>query len=123
MAQANIPPNPAGAIQQDQLDSQEADIDVGHDQDILEDDRVPQNIIENISDPTNESSPEVPMDNLEGFVEEAITSGTAVRWNRDGISGYVVPSEANEVGCRDYYFTDDDQPEWRSTTQRHCPTD
>lgn len=65
----------------------------------------------------------IPMGRLESYVLEAVTTGKALRWSLDRESGYVVPSEANEVGCRDYYFTDDNRPEWRSATQRHCPVD
>ncbi|MEO0462872.1 MAG: hypothetical protein AAF127_07060 [Pseudomonadota bacterium] len=71
--------------------------------------------------PLPEQQPTIAYDRLEGSVLEAVTAGTAVRWSADGMSGYVVPSDANEVGCRDYYFTDDDRADWRSATQRYCP--
>ncbi|MEP0390636.1 MAG: hypothetical protein ABJ205_07685 [Erythrobacter sp.] len=67
--------------------------------------------------------PTVPLDRLGNFTEEAMNAGIAVRWSFEGMSGYVVASNANEVGCRDYYFTDDSRPEWRSATQSYCSAD
>lgn len=72
---------------------------------------------------TVEAQPNIPVEQLEESTLEAVTTGTAVRWSLDGMAGYVVPSQPNEVGCVDYYFTVDSFADWKSDNQPYCPSE
>ena len=116
------PPNPSVAGQVTPLDVEDESLASIEDNEGLDDSDTGQDSIDDTQLPVVIDQPEVPLDRLGNFTDEAMISGTAVRWSFEGMSGYVVPSDANEVGCRDYYFTDDSRPEWRSATQNYCPT-
>ncbi|MEP3051804.1 MAG: hypothetical protein ABJP48_03580 [Erythrobacter sp.] len=128
-AEINYPAVPSEVGQPTQLEVYDENLDltrgIGDVEDVesLEESESEPSSADNTPLPALIDQPTVPLDRLGNFTEEAMNTGSAVRWSFEGMSGYVVPSDANEVGCRDYYFTDDSRPEWRSATQSYCPAE